>query len=115
MGRPGLCGCAGGVGAGREVGGRRWHFSGAEEEFGEGDLVIPIIESIEMLSSSKDLCLIFIKAAEAEGVLGGAAAGEGLTTEDRQGQDHTEATFPVTTTAVTVTCHRDPGEAPAMR
>lgn len=34
-------------------------------------MVIPIIEGIEMLSSSKDLCLIFIKAAEAEGVLGG--------------------------------------------
>ena len=37
-------------------------------------MVIPNIECTEMLSSSKDLCLIFIKAAEAEGVTGGAGA-----------------------------------------
>lgn len=34
----------------------------------------PDIECIEMLSSSEDLCLIFIKAAEAEGVMGGPVA-----------------------------------------
>lgn len=36
--------------------------------------MIPNTECIEMLSSSKDLCLTFIKAAEAEGVAGGAGA-----------------------------------------
>lgn len=35
-------------------------------------MVISNTECIEMLSSSKDLCLIFIQAAEAEGVMGGA-------------------------------------------
>lgn len=37
-------------------------------------MVIPNTECIEMLSSSKDLCLILIQAAEAEGVMGGAMA-----------------------------------------
>lgn len=37
-------------------------------------MVIPNIGCIEMLSSSTDLCLIFIKTAEAEDVTGGAVA-----------------------------------------
>lgn len=75
-------------------------------------MVIPIIESIEMLTSSKDLCLIFIKAAEAEGVLGGAAAaGEGLMTGAKA---RVMTTFPATT-AIIVTSHHGPGGTLALR
>lgn len=32
-----------------------------------------------------------------------------------QGQDHTEATFPATTTTTTATSHHGPGETMALR
>ena len=70
-----------------------------------------------MLSSSKDLCLIFIKAAEGEGALGGAAAPGCLGRSDdrsqRRGHDHAEAVaaFPAATT-ITITGHRSPRGKP---
>lgn len=86
--------------------------------------MIPNIECIEMLSSSK-ICVIFIKAAEAGGVLGGAVAASlpgglitgaraGVTTSTEATHTHTTAaTFPAATTTA-ITSHHSPEEALAL-